>query len=136
MELKKIGVIHSPYKKQGDAPRQGRFSEEESIIEIYGPYLDGMSGLEVNRHIIVLYWGDRGDRSLTQTVPPSREELVGVFATRSPHRPNPIAFCVCEILDIDGNRIRVKNLDAFDGSPLLDMKIYSYEVDVHEKKTH
>ncbi|HHV39067.1 MAG TPA: tRNA (N6-threonylcarbamoyladenosine(37)-N6)-methyltransferase TrmO [Tepidimicrobium sp.] len=133
MQLKQIGKISTPYKKKGQAPKQGRLSEEEGIIEVFPEYVDAMKGLKKPRHIIVLYWGDRADRSITQTIPPWGEELTGVFASRSPNRPNPIAFCACEIVDIQGNLIKVKGLDALDGSPLLDIKIYSYKVDVCEK---
>ena len=66
---------------------------------------------------------------MLQTVTPGGPELKGVFATRSPARPNPIAFCIAEVIRMDGNRIYVKGVDALDGSPLLDIKPYSYQID-------
>ncbi len=133
MKLKEIGRLNSPYKEKGQAPRQGRFSDEESIVEIFPEYMNAIKGLEKSKHIIVLYWGDRADRNITQTIPPWGEEMTGVFASRSPHRPNPIAICPCEVINIKDNLIKVKGLDALDGSPLLDIKVYSYDIDNIEK---
>lgn len=70
MKLKEIGRLNSPYKEKGQAPRQGRFSDEESIVEIFPEYMNAIKGLEKSKHIIVLYWGDRADRNITQTIPP------------------------------------------------------------------
>ena len=131
MELKAIGTIHSTYKERKDAPRQGKFSDATSKIQIYEPYLPAMKGIEELSHIIVLYWGDRADREIVQSPTPWSPEIRGVFSTRSPNRPNPIAFCVCKILSIEGDTIEVEGLDALDGSPLLDIKAYSAEVDAY-----
>ena len=129
MYLKKIGIIHSKYMDSKDAPRQGRYSENESVIEIFPEYAEGLDGLQNVNSIIVLYWGDRADRNIVKSKPPFMTEEYGVFSTRSPHRPNPIAICVCNIIEIQNNKIRVKGLDALDGSPLLDIKRYIPRVD-------
>lgn len=135
MELKQVGLIHSPYKERKDAPRQGKLSDQESVIEIFEDFLPAMTGLDELSHIIALYWGDRSDRTIVQSSTHWRPQMTGVFSTRSPNRPNPIAFCVCKILEIKENTIRVTGLDALDGSPLLDLKAYSAEIDSYPEAT-
>lgn len=131
MELYPIGRIYSSFKQKGDAPHQGRASDAESLIEIFPEYAPGLKNIEEASHLIVLYWGHRADRKVLQAKPPWGKEIRGVFATRSPNRPNPIAFCVGEILQVEGNQIRVKGLDALDGSPVVDIKVYSPEIDAY-----
>lgn len=129
MELKPIGVIHSPYLERGDAPRQGRMSDQEMTLEIFPEYSQALKEIEKVSHIFVLYWGDRADRDTLQSKTPFSEEPVGVFASRSPNRPNPIALCIAELLRREGNQLIVRGLDALDGSPLLDIKVYSPTID-------
>ncbi len=130
MELTQIGVIHSPYQERGDAPRQGRLSENEITIEVFPEFADGLKAVDKLSHIIVLYWGDRANRETLQSFTPfNQEEMLGVFATRSPNRPNPIAFCVGEVLHREDNVLTVRGVDALEGSPLLDIKGYSPAID-------
>ncbi len=127
MELKAIGFIRSPYKNA--APRQGRLSDEICELVIYDEFVDGLDGIEKHKHIIVLYWMDRADRDRLKVTPPGEKEERGVFATRSPSRPNPIGFCVAELVGVEKNVLKVRWVDALDNSPLLDIKVYSPEVD-------
>lgn len=129
MKLKAIGIIHSPYTKQGEAPRQGRLVPETVRIEIFPEYLPGLKDIDRVSHLIVLYWCDRSDREILQTKTPFSSEPKGVFACRAPNRPNPIAFCVAEILERKENLLLVQGVDALEGSPLLDLKPYSSELD-------
>lgn len=129
MELKPIGVIHSPYLERGDAPRQGRMSDQEMTLEIFPEFGDALKEIEKVSHIYVLYWGDRSNREILQSKTPFSEEPVGVFASRSPNRPNPIALCIADLLRRNGNQLVVRGLDALDGSPLLDIKVYSPAID-------
>lgn len=129
MNLTAIGKIHSPYQERGQAPRQGRLSENEITLEIFPEYTDAIKGIKRSTHMIVLYWGDRADRSVLQSPTPFSEEPMGVFASRSPNRPNPIAFCIAELVRCEGNSIVVKGVDALDGSPLLDIKTYAKAID-------
>ncbi|SCG85381.1 tRNA (N6-threonylcarbamoyladenosine(37)-N6)-methyltransferase TrmO [Methanobacterium congolense] len=129
MKLEPIGVVISPYKDREDAPRQGRESEVVSKIIIFEDYKEGMEGLEDRSHLIVLYWANRADRNILKVVPPSKTQKRGVFATRSPSRPNPISMCIVDLLEINGKILRVKGLDALDGSPVLDIKPYSPGID-------
>lgn len=131
MELKSVGTVHSNFKTHKDAPRQGRFSKEESTLEIYPEYSEALKGIEDLDYILVLYWGNEAKRDVLATTPRggNREGEQGVFTIRSPNRPNPIASCVCEIIEVNENKIKVKGLDAFDESPILDIKIHVPELD-------
>ncbi len=124
MELEAIGIIHSPYKEVGDAPTQGYLSEEDFEIEIYPEFLPGLKEIENLSHLVVLYWGHKSKRDLLQTKTPHGPEIKGVFACRSPNRPNPVALCVVELIKIEENRLIVRGLDALDGSFLIDIKPY------------
>jgi len=124
IELSPIGFVESPYKERGDAPRQGFMSSEHMKLVIDDAYVPALLGLSPQDKIAVLYWGDRSDRSVLLSTPPGREHDRGVFASRSPNRPNPIALCVAEIIKIEGNTIEVIGLDALDQSPVLDIKIH------------
>jgi tRNA-Thr(GGU) m(6)t(6)A37 methyltransferase TsaA len=129
MELKAIGIVHSKYQKQGDAPFQGRRTRDESILEILGEFEPALHDIEKCSHLIVLYWMDRADRTTLQTRTPWGPEIHGVFATRSPNRPNPVGICVVELLERSERLLRVRGMDALDGSPLVDIKPYSSQVD-------
>lgn len=129
MQLNPIGVIHSPYKERDQAPRQGRLSENESTLEIFPPFAAALKDIERSSHLIVLYWGDRANRETLQSRTPFSEVPVGVFASRSPNRPNPIAFCVADLIRREGECLIVRGADALDGSPLLDIKAYAPALD-------
>lgn len=136
ISLNPIGIIHSPYQQHGDAPRQGRWSDQESELEVFPQFRDGLKDVGRASHLIVLYWGNRADRSVLQSKTPFSEAPMGVFATRSPNRPNPIAFCVAELVRQADGRLTVRGVDALDGSPLLDIKVYAPAVDCVPDATH
>lgn len=129
MQLIPIGIIHSPYLERQDAPRQGRLSDHEVILEIYPEFSLALKDIEKVSHIFVLYWGDRANRDVLQSPTPFSQEPVGVFTSRSPNRPNPIALCIADLIRRDDNRLIVTGVDALDGSPLLDIKVYSPAID-------
>jgi tRNA-Thr(GGU) m(6)t(6)A37 methyltransferase TsaA len=122
MELIPIGVINSQYLTKDDAPRQGRYSTETSTITVFDEFLDGLDGLDLNKYLIILYWQDRAERDKLKVIPYGKTEKRGIFSTRAPVRPNPIGFCLIELVDMNKNKLIVKWLDALDGSPLLDIK--------------
>jgi formylmethanofuran dehydrogenase subunit E len=128
-DLVPIGMIHSSYQKKGDAPHQGRPSPTTSEIEIYPEYADGLRDIAELPHLIILYWLDRADRHTLTAIPPHSRKEHGAFATRSPNRPNPIGLAVIDLLGINGERLIVRGLDAFEGTPVLDIKPYSPEID-------
>ena len=92
-------------------------------------YAQGLEGLAGTSHLILLYWMDRAPRDLIRQTPRHRDVATGVFALRSPARPNPIALSVVELLGIDGLRLSVLGLDCLDGTPLLDIKPYFASTD-------
>lgn len=129
--MKQIGVIHSMFKSHQEAPRQGFMSKLQSTIELYDPYWEAAKDLEVNDLIQVIYFASQADRETLRTIPPNDTEERGVFTTRSPHRPNPLAICIARIVEIRGHSLVVEGLDALDESPLLDIKGYSRQY--HER---
>ena len=129
MELKPIGIIHTPYKTPGDAPFQGRSSSETCEIEIFKEYKAGLKDVDRCTHLMLLYWLDRADDHVLQTHTPFDTDVHGVFATRSPNRPNPIGFHVAELIEQKGNALKVRGIDALDGTPLIDIKPYSSGID-------
>lgn len=133
MELVPIGYVRSPYRERKDAPRQGRLSDTVSEIVIGEKYVPGLRDLDQNKHIFVLSWFDRSDRTALTAIPPHTGIEHGVFATRSPDRPNPIGLSVVDLLGIEGNVLRVRGLDALDGTPVVDIKVYSPDIDCVKK---
>ena len=127
--LEQIGVVHSQYKMRQDAPYQGRHEKVEAIIEIFQEYAPALQDVEQCTHLIVLYWQDQAKRDQLQTVTPWGPEVHGIFATRSPNRPNPIGLCVVDLIECQGRFLTVSGLDALDGSPVIDIKPYSSAVD-------
>lgn len=129
LTLRPIGIIHSPYQTAEEAPYQGRFSKEAAELEIYPEFAAGLKDVETATHLIVLYWCRLAPRDILQTRTPWGPEIRGVFACRSPSRPNPIAICMVDLLEARGNRLLVRGVDAVDGSPLIDIKPYSSDLD-------
>jgi len=129
LELKPIGIIHSSYKNTDLAPYQGYKSEEISQIEVFEEFEEGLKDIEGFSHIIVIYWFHKsmGYHLLTKT--PWDDIPHGLFATRSPHRPCPLGLTVVELVAREKNILKVKGLDAIDGTPLLDIKPYIPSVD-------
>jgi tRNA-Thr(GGU) m(6)t(6)A37 methyltransferase TsaA len=129
LELKSIGIIHSPYKNTGEAPYQGYKSEEISQIEVFKEFEEGLKDIEGFSHIIVIYWfhKSQGYHLLVKT--PWDDSLHGLFTTRSPRRPCPLGLTVAELVAREKNILKVKGLDAIDGTPLLDIKPYVPSID-------
>ena len=107
-----------------------RKKDNTVLIEIDEKFNDALLGLEQFSHINVLYWFHENDnpesRNMLQVHPcrNKKNPLTGVFATHSPHRPNLVALCLCKILSIDGTTITIDKIDAFDGSPVIDIKSF------------
>ncbi len=124
MELRAIGSVSSPLRELAAAPKQGDEGAPEARIEIEAEFESALQGIGPGDELLVLTWLDRADRDVLSTHPRddrSRPE-VGVFATRSPDRPNPIGLHRVKVVAVDGNAIRVENLEALDGTPVLDVK--------------
>ncbi len=129
LELKPIGVIHSPYRSRGGAPHQGCGREEVSEIELFKEFEEGLKDIEGFSHIILIYWfrKSQGYHLLVKT--PWDTKPHGLFTTRSPNRPCPLGLCVVELVAREKNILKVKGLDAIDGTPLLDIKPYIPSID-------
>lgn len=125
--LKPVGVIHSPFKSIAECPKQGIDTDEIFEIEVFNEYRDCLRGVDEHEHLIVLYWLHQSDRESKLVSKDSG--LKGVFATRSPSRPNPVGLSVVKFLDIKGNVLKVKGLDAIEGTPLIDIKPYIMELE-------
>lgn len=124
MELRAIGTVSSPLVDLEGAPKQGDEGAPEATVEILAELEPALRGIEPGDEILVLTWLDRADREVLSTHPRddrSRPEI-GVFATRSPDRPNPIGLHRVRVVGVDGTRLRVENLEAIDGTPVLDLK--------------
>lgn len=123
--MKPIGYVRSPYKDARDVPRGlGTKHSAEGILEI-NPELElGLTDIEGFSHMFVIWVFDRSDGFELLGAPPSDHRPHGVFATRSPKRPNPIGLTVVELLRRDGPRLHVRGVDMLDGTPILDIKPY------------
>ncbi len=123
-EVNAIGVVESPLTDRASAPRQGDEGAPEAVIVFDEEVRDALSGLEPGDEVIVLTWLDRARRDVLRVRPrgdATRAET-GVFGTRSPDRPNPIGLHRVRIVSIEGTRARVRDLEALDGTPILDVK--------------
>jgi len=123
-DLRPIGVIRSTLKKQSEAPKQGSEGAPEAWIEIEPWAVAGLHTLKAGDKIWVITWLHQGNREVLQVHPRSdaKRALTGVFATRSPDRPNPLGLHPVTVLEIAGNRLRVEPIEAIDGTPVVDMK--------------
>ena len=122
--LRAIGVIRSALKERRDAPRQGSEGAPDAWLEVHPWAAEGLRGLAVGDEIIVVTWLHRGRRDVLQVHPRSdrRNPLKGVFATRSPDRPNPLGLHPVTVRAIEGNRLRIGPMEAIDGTPVVDIK--------------
>jgi tRNA-Thr(GGU) m(6)t(6)A37 methyltransferase TsaA len=122
--LRSIGVVESSLTDPAAAPKQGREGAPEASLVFDGDVLDGLDGIRVGDEVLVLTWLDRARRDVLRVHP--RDDLAnpeqGVFSTRSADRPNPIGLHPVEVLSVEGPRVRVRNLEAVDGTPVVDVK--------------
>jgi len=118
-----IGVIHSPFKKPEGTPIQpGSGRRVEGTVEIFAEFAEGLKDLEGFSHIVLVCHLHLVSGSELQVIPFMDDIKHGVFATRSPRRPNPIGISVVRLEGVDKNMLRVSDLDMVDGTPLLDLK--------------
>ena len=125
MTVQSIGTIHSPYKEAKGIPIQGTFDDKiEAWIELRDGYADGLKDLDGFSHAILIYYFHRSQREEIEGRPFLEQEKHGIFAIRSPHRPNHIGLSVVKIKSIQDNRMYFTEVDVLDGTPLLDIKPY------------
>ena len=123
-DLRPIGVIRSVLKERSKAPKQGSEGAPDAWLEVHPFAVQGLDGLAVGDDIIVMTWLHLSRRDVLKVHPRSdpRRPLTGVFATRSPDRPNPIGLHRVTVRRIARNRLRIGPIEAIDGSPVIDIK--------------
>jgi tRNA-Thr(GGU) m(6)t(6)A37 methyltransferase TsaA len=123
-EVVPIGEVESPLTDPASAPKQGREGAPEAWLVFEPGVLDGLEGIRPGDRVIVLTWLDRARRDVLRVHP--RDDVAnpeqGVFNTRSADRPNPIGLHEVEVVSIDGSRVRVRDLEAVHGTPIVDVK--------------
>ena len=120
-----VGIVHSSLKSCEGCPKQGWEGAPDAWLEVYTAFTDALDGITVGSEILILTWLHEGRRDLLKVHPRGNpnEPLRGVFATRSPDRPNPIGLHRAQVLEIQKpDRIRVRPLEALDGTPVIDIK--------------
>lgn len=122
---KPIGHVKSPYKNTHEIPKGfGAKHDAEGILEILPQYAAGLADIEGFSHLFVLWVFDRSEGFELVGTPPIDDRPHGVFATRSPRRPNPIGLTVIELIRREGGSLHVRGVDMLDGTPILDLKPY------------
>lgn len=122
--LTPIGLMHCDLRDPAEAPKNYTESSFTGVLEIFPDYEDGLKGVAVGETVVALFWLDRARRDALQVYPRGDRSrgLRGVFSTRSPMRPNPIAISELLVVAIDGRRLTVQGIDVIDQTPLLDLK--------------
>ena len=119
-----IGFLRSPLKGREAAPNQGREGAPEAWLEVNAAVAEGLEGIEVGAELIVITWLHLAERDILKTHPRNDQTrpLTGVFATRSPDRPNPLGLHRVTVREIAGNSVKVGPIEAIDGTPVVDLK--------------
>jgi tRNA (adenine37-N6)-methyltransferase len=128
-----IGTIRTPYLETDAIPKgPGAAHDAEGVLDLLPEFEAGLQDIEGFSHLFVIWVFDRSDGYTLQSTPPTDDRPHGVFSTRSPRRPNPIALTVVRLLGRDGSRLRVRGVDMLDGTPILDIKPYLSSVPAEE----
>ena len=122
--LNPIGVVRSPLKNRGDAPKLGNEGAPDAWLDLTPIVSEGLHGITVGQEIIVITWFHEGRRDVLKVHPrwDKNLPLTGVFNTRSPDRPNPLGLHRVKVLEIVGSQLKVGPLEAIDGTPVVDLK--------------
>jgi tRNA-Thr(GGU) m(6)t(6)A37 methyltransferase TsaA len=131
--MRPIGIIRSPYTDTSQIPKGcGARHEAEGILEIDEEFEAGLADIEGFSHLYVIWVFDKVQGYDLLATPPTDNKPHGVFATRSPRRPNPIGLTVVRLLSREGRQLRVSGVDMLDGTPVLDIKPYLSSVSAEE----
>jgi len=123
IKIKPIGIIHTPFENDGEAPFQGREAPESiGRLEIFPEFAEGLDGIEKFEYLTVVFYFHLRGKAKLKVIPRKGNELRGVFSTRAPSRPNHIGITVVRLISVDGNILTVSGVDMLDGTPLLDIK--------------
>jgi tRNA (adenine37-N6)-methyltransferase len=127
--MRPIGYVSSPYRDVSEIPKGlGATHQAEGFLDIRAEFEAGLTDIEGFSHLFVIWVFDRREGCSLMETPPSDNRPHGVFATRSPRRPNPIGLTVVELVQREGARLRVRGIDMLDGTPILDLKPYLSQV--------
>lgn len=130
-----IGYVRSPFTETKQVPRgPGARHDAEGFLEIDKKFAEGLLDVEGFSHLYVIWVFNRSEGYELTGTPPTDDRPHGVFATRSPYRPNPIALTTVEVLGREGNKVRVRGLDMLDGTPILDIKPYLSSIPAEKLK--
>lgn len=132
IELKPIGIIHSPYKTKADVPVQAYLSDKVGEVDVFKKYEDGLKDIEGFSHIIIIYAFHKSKGYSLHVKPFLDDVSRGLFTTRAPNRPNPIGISVVRLVRRRGNILKIKGMDVLDDTPLLDIKPFVPRFDDHE----
>jgi tRNA-Thr(GGU) m(6)t(6)A37 methyltransferase TsaA len=124
-DITPIGYVHSTLKERSDAPLQGWEGGPNALLEILPAFIEGLDGIKPREDIWIFTWLHESRRSVLKLHPRGDvlNPVTGVFATRSPDRPNPIGLHRANVLSVDGDgRLQVQDLEAIDGTPIVDIK--------------
>jgi len=128
-----IGVIHSPYKQAKDMPIQGKFKTGvQAWIELKEEYRAGLKDLDNFSYAIIIYYFHKSEKTEIEGKPFLEDNKHGIFAIRSPHRPNHIGLSVVRIEKIKANKLHFSEVDVLDGTPVLDIKPYVKYFDIRD----
>ena len=124
IELRAIGVVESPLADRASAPKQGDEGAPDAWLALDPAFAAALDGLAAGDQLLVLTWFHLADRDMLSVHPrgDASRPPQGVFGTRSPHRPNPLGLHRVELLEVDGTRLRVSDMEAVDGTPIVDVK--------------
>jgi tRNA-Thr(GGU) m(6)t(6)A37 methyltransferase TsaA len=124
-DISPIGYVHSTLKERSGAPRQGWEGAPNARLEINAAFVEGLDGIRPGQDVWILTWLHQSRRSVLKVHPRNevQKPMMGVFATRSPDRPNPIGLHRAKVLSVEGDRcLEVEGLEAIDGTPIIDIK--------------
>ena len=129
--MRSIGVIHSPFTEKDKTPIQASRSQAIGQVEVYPEFADGLKDIEALSHIYLVYAFHESSGYKLYVKPFLDNQEHGLFATRYPYRPNPIGISIVKLISRKENFLTVEGIDTLDGTPLLDIKPYVPDFDLH-----
>jgi tRNA (adenine37-N6)-methyltransferase len=130
MQLKPIGIIHSPFTEAAGTPIQPAVARgTEGTVEVFPEFAEGLQDLDGFERIWLIHWFHQAAPARLRVVPFLDPAERGIFATRAPCRPNPIGLSAVRLLKVEGNLLRIAEVDILEGTPLLDIKPYAPALD-------
>ena len=127
--MRPLGVIHSPFTDRSQTPTQSWRSQAVGQVEVYPEFVEGLKDVEEFSHLYLLFAFHRSTGYSLRVIPHRDTQLRGLFATRSPRRPNPIGLSLVRLLSRDNNVLHIEGVDVLDGTPLLDIKPFIPDFD-------